>query len=159
MISHRNLFPEKLGKAAPPVRNKYGQISEGFVLEEGGTDMATGIPKSIPRSPEARGPQCTRSGTYCRHLTSIEILPLHPGPVNHKQMLQVVARTGPRRDREQGRRPHRFLQGPLAGGGSGPSPPRPAETSGSCPPAAIQPWSRPAERISGSHSVAHDTHL
>lgn len=38
------------------------------------------------------------------------------------------------------------------------APPCPAGTSGSCPPTASQPRSRPSQ-TSGSHSVAHGTHL
>lgn len=110
------------------------------------------------QEPRSSRPTCTCSGTYCRHLTSIEILPLHREPVNHHQKLQVVARSSRPGVREQGRRPHRFEQGPFSEGGSEPSPPRPAGTSGSYPPTASQSRSRPS-RTFRSRTVAHSTHL
>lgn len=110
------------------------------------------------QEPRSSRPTCTCSGTYCRHLTSIEILPLHRGPVNHHQKLQVVAPSSRPGVREQGRRPHRFEQGPFSEGGSEPSPPRPTGTSGSYPPTASQSRSRPS-RTSRSRTVAHSTHL
>lgn len=49
-------------------------------------------------------------------------------------------------------------QGPFSEGGSEPSPPRPAGTSGSYPPTASQSRSRPS-RTFRSRTVAHSTHL
>lgn len=108
------------------------------MLQEGGGGSRHGYRNTQINSQEPRSsrPTCTCPGTYRRPLTSIEMLPLHGGPVNHHQKLQVVALTGPSGVREQGRRPHRLMQGPLSGGGSEPSPPRPTGTSGSCPPTA-----------------------